>query len=120
MLMDMFHDAAPVGAKRRVHFHEFMQEVHGQVHDRRQAHSKGFVKAGDPIPPVADDIARSARLLCFDEFQVTDITDAMLLGRLFTHCSSGESSWSRHPTVTPDTLYEGGLNRGLFCRSSPC
>ncbi|MGI9415144.1 MAG: cell division protein ZapE, partial [Hyphomicrobiales bacterium] len=114
MLMDLFHDAAPVAAKRRVHFHEFMQEVHGQVHDRRQAHSKGYVKAGDPIPPVADDIARTSRLICFDEFQVTDITDAMILGRLFTALFKRGvivvATSNRHP----DTLYEGGLNRGLF------
>ena len=77
MLMDLFFEAAPVSLKRRVHFHAFMQEIHVGI---AKARAKGVT---DPIQPVADAVADSATLLCFDEMQVNDITDAMLVGRLF-------------------------------------
>ncbi len=76
MLMDLFFEAAPIDRKRRIHFHRFMQEAHAAMHAARQ-------RGGDPIPPLADAVARDGALLCFDEFQINDIADALILGRLF-------------------------------------
>src|SRR5690242_10130146 len=84
MLMDLFFADAPVAKKRRVHFHEFMLEVHERLHRRREElASRGAPPEADTIVPIAREIAQDTRLLCFDEFQVTNIADAMILGRLF-------------------------------------
>ena len=83
MLMDAFFAVAVTRRKRRAHFHEFMADVHERVHAARQATGNGGQKASDPIAAVAVQIAAETRLLCLDEFMVTDITDAMILSRLF-------------------------------------
>ncbi len=122
MLMDLFFEGAPQAAKHRVHFHAFMQEVHQAIHAWRQL-SPGarrrhpdFVRdAGDdPIRPVAQGIAKGARLLCFDELQVTDITDAMILGRLFEALFAQGVVVVATSNRAPDALYEDGINRQLF------
>ena len=113
MLMDLFHDAAP-GAKRRVHFHGFLADAHERIHAYRQALKRGEVKGDDPIGPVAEALAAEARLLCFDEFTVTDIADAMILGRLFKALFARGVTVVATSNVEPDRLYEGGLNRALF------
>jgi cell division protein ZapE len=117
MLMDMFFDRAAVAKKRRVHFHAFMAEVHGEIFAWRQALKKGAVKGEDPIEPVADKIARGAWLLCFDEFTVTDIADAMILGRLFKAFFARGVVIVATSNVEPSHLYQEGLNRALFLPS---
>lgn len=114
MLMDMFFEAAPVKRKRRVHFHEFLADVHGRINIYRQKIKNGEVKDSDPIAPVAADLADEAYLLCFDEFTVTDIADAMILGRLFTALFAAGVVVVATSNVEPSRLYEGGLNRALF------
>lgn len=122
MLMDLFFEHAPVAARRRVHFHEFMAEVHDRLDawrrltpDERKRSEWRVKGAGDdPIAPVAKQIASEANLLCFDEFQVTQIADAMVLARLF------DALFERAVTVVatsnrhPDDLYKDGINRPLF------
>jgi len=122
MLMDWFFEAVPIEHKRRVHFHAFMLDVHARITQWRKLDktarrlSPDYVRGAgdDPIAPTAKAIARDAQVLCFDEFHVTNIADAMILSRLF------EALWGRDVVVVatsnraPDDLYKNGLNRALF------
>ncbi len=114
MLMDLFFDTVEVRRKRRAHFHSFMADVHARVHDWRQKKKAGDVKGDDPIAPVAADLAEEAWLLCFDEFAVTDIADAMILGRLFQALFAKGVVVVATSNVEPGDLYRDGLNRALF------
>lgn len=108
MLMDMFYDAVDIPHKRRVHFHSFMDEVHERMHNVKSE------PGVDPVHKIAVDIAKDAQLLCFDEFYISNIADAMMLGRLLEMllktgvviCTT--SNWA------PEDLFQGGHNRVLF------
>ena len=108
MLMDLFFDAVPLDAKRRVHFNDFMIDVHRRLAERRAA------RADDAVGDVADAIAAEAAVLCFDEFAVSDIADAMILSRLFDRIFERGTTLIATSNVAPQELYEGGLNRALF------
>ena len=122
MLMDLFFEAAPIAAKRRIHFNAFITEAHARIHEwrtldhRERAKRPEFVlEAGDdPIPSVARALSEGVALICFDEFQVPDVADAMILGRLFEQLFAQGIVIVATSNTAPERLYEGGLNRQLF------
>ncbi len=115
MLMDLFFQNSAVTHKRRAHFHEFMADVHERIHGFRQQIARGQIADDtDPVRLTAQTVFDEAWLLCFDEFHVTDIADAMILGRLFERLFELGTVVVATSNVDPDDLYKGGLNRALF------
>ncbi len=114
MLMDMFFDLLPHKRKRRAHFNDFMQDAQERIHAHREEFKAGKTNEEDPIPIVGRQLAEEARVLCFDEFTVTDIADAMILGRLFSTLFEEGVTVVATSNVEPKNLYRDGLNRKLF------
>ena len=114
MLMDLFFHELPTPKKRRAHFHDFMADVHARIHAHRQAVKAGTARGDDPIGPVAEAIRAEARVLCFDEFSVTDVADAMVLSRLFDRLFDLGVTLVATSNVAPPALYADGLNRARF------
>ena len=114
MLMDKFYDLVPAKRKRRIHFNDFMADVHNRIHAHRQKFQAGETSEKDPIPPVASALYEDAWILCFDEFSVTDITDAMILSRLFEQLFAKGCILVATSNVEPQNLYKHGLSRELF------
>lgn len=114
MLMDLFFGLVPVRRKRRAHFNDFMADVHDRIQKHREKLKRGETKETDPIPPVARELAEEAWVLCFDEFSVTDIADAMVLSRLFSSLFDRGVVLVATSNVAPRDLYRDGLNRSLF------